>query len=77
MAKLSLNDHLFEVLENLTDSNVKGEELAEHIRRADAAAKVAQQIIAAQNFQLKAALAAIDAGVMIPDAKSKLKLLTE
>jgi hypothetical protein len=77
MARLTLNDHLFEVMENLTDRSIKGEELQDQIRRADAAAKIAQQIIAGQNFALKATLAALDHGVMLPDAKSKLKLLAE
>ena len=77
MAKLTLNDYLFETLENLTDKDIKGEELNEHIRRAEATTKVAQQIIANQNFMLKATLAAIDNGFVGPEAKTKLKLLSE
>jgi len=77
MARLTLNDHLFETLENLTDKNVKGEDLTEEIRRAGAVAKVAQQILTGQNLMLKATLAAITNGVMDKEAKSKLKLLTE
>ena len=77
MAKLTLNDHLFETLENLTDKSIKGEKLTEEIHRAEAVTKVAQQIIANQNFNLKALLAAIDNGFVGPEAKSKLKLLAE
>jgi len=75
MAKLTLNDHLFEVLERLTDQSIKGEELDNQIRRADAATKIAQQIISNNNLILKTTLAAIDMGVMVPDAKLKLKAL--
>jgi len=77
MARLTLNDHLFEVLEDLTDKSVKGEDLQEQIQRAETAAKVAQQIIANQNFTLKATLAAINNGILEPGAKTKLKQLTE
>jgi hypothetical protein len=75
MAKLSLNDHLFEVLENLTDKTVKGEELEEQLNRAHAVTKIAQQIIASNNLILRTTVAALDAGIMIPEAKSKLKLI--
>jgi hypothetical protein len=50
-----LNDHLFESLEWLGDRDLKGEELNEEIRRADAKCKVAQQIIANANLVLNAA----------------------
>jgi hypothetical protein len=76
MARLTLNDHLFEVMENLTDKNLKGDELKEYMQRAEVAAKVAQQIVANQNFMLKAINTAIDNG-FVNEAKSKLKLLTE
>jgi hypothetical protein len=75
MARLTLNEHLFEVLENLTDTSVKGDELTDQIRRAGAASKIAQQILASQNFELKVALAALDCGIKIPEAQTKLKLL--
>jgi hypothetical protein len=77
MAKLTLNDHLFETLENLTDKSIKGEKLDEEIRRAEAVTKIAQQIVASQNLMLKATIAAIDSGFVGPEAKSKLKLLAE
>jgi len=77
MARLTLNDHLFEVLEDLTDKSLKGEELKEQMCRADATAKIAQQIIASNNFALKAALAAINNGIMDTAAKAKLKQLAE
>jgi len=74
---LTLNDFLFEVMENLTDKDVKGGELDEYIRRADAAAKVAQKIIDSKNLLLRAALAAIDRGVTSSTAKDQIKLLSE
>lgn len=77
MANLTLNEHLMEVLEKITDESVKGDELKETIHRADAAARLSQQIIANNNFELKVALAAIDRGVKVPEAKSRLKLLAE
>jgi hypothetical protein len=49
-----LNDHLFESLEWLGDRDIKGEELSEEIRRAEAKCKVAQQIIANANLVLNA-----------------------
>ena len=53
--KLSdLNDHLFESIEWLGDRDLKGEDLNEEIRRADAKCKVAQQIIANGNLVLNA-----------------------
>jgi len=70
MAKLS-----YEVLERLTDEDVKGEELKEQLNRAHAVTKIAQQIIANNNLTLRTIVAALDAGVMTPEAKSKLKLI--
>lgn len=74
-SKLSdLNDHLFESLEWLGDRDLKGEDLNEEIRRADAKCKVAQQIIANANLILNAAKAS-DSFI---DKNSKLpKMLTE
>ena len=67
--KLSdLNDHLFETIEWLGDRDLRGEELQEEIRRADAKCKVAQQIIANANLILNAAKA-VDGFI---DKKSKL-----
>jgi hypothetical protein len=77
MAKLILNDHLFETLENLTDKSIKGDDLKEQIQRAEAVAKIAQKIIDSQNFMLKATLAAMENGIEVKEAKTKLKQLTE
>jgi len=63
-----LNDHLFESIEWLGDRDLKGESLAEEIRRAEAKCKVAQQIIANANLVLKA-VSAVDNFV---DKKTKL-----
>ena len=73
--KLSdLNDHLFEAIEWLGDRDLKGEELAEEIRRAEARCKVAQHIIANGNLILNAIRTA-DGFI---DKKTKLPpLLTE
>ena len=73
--KLSdLNDHLFEAIEWLGDRDLKGEDLREEIRRAEAKCRVAQQIIAGGNLALNA-LKAADAFM---DQKTKLPpLLTE
>jgi len=60
MAKNSLNalnDHLMERIEWLTDRDVKGEELAEEIRRSEAVTKVAAQVIANANLILRAHVA--------------------
>jgi len=75
MAKLSLNDHLFEVLENLTDKDVKGEDLKEQLNRANAVTKIAQQIIANNDLILRTTVAALDRDIMVSEAKSKLKLI--
>ena len=53
--KLSdLNNHLFAQLERLSDEYVKGEELEQEIRRAEAVCGVASQIIENGNLALKA-----------------------
>jgi hypothetical protein len=75
MARLTLNDHLYEILENLTDKSIKGEELQEQISRAGAVVKISQQIINNKNITLKAAIAAVDMGIISPEAKSNIKLL--
>jgi predicted transcriptional regulator len=57
MAKNSLydlNDHLFERIEWLTDREIKGEELAEEIKRSEAVVKVSTQILNNANLLLKA-----------------------
>ena len=41
-----LNDHLFAEIERLSDEELKGEELAQEISRADAITAVATQVIA-------------------------------
>jgi len=66
-----LNDHLFEAMEWLGDRDLKGDELAEEIRRAEAKCRVAQQIIANGNLVLNAARAA-DGFI---DKNSKLPLM--
>ena len=61
MAKDSLydlNNHLFEQLEYVRDRDIKGAELTEEIKRTEATAKIAGQIIANANLLLKAKMAA-------------------
>ena len=57
-----LHNHLFETLEWLGDRDIKGEELAEEIRRADAQCRVAQQIIANGNLAYNVAKFVDNAG---------------
>lgn len=53
--KLSdLNNHLFAQLERLSDEDIKGEDLDEEIRRAEAVCNVATQIIDNWSLALKA-----------------------
>lgn len=49
-----LNDHLFAELERLNDEDLKGEELAEEISRAEALTGVASKIIDNASLVLKA-----------------------
>ena len=49
-----LNDHLFAELERLNDEDLKGEELAEEICRAEALTGVASKIIDNASLVLKA-----------------------
>lgn len=49
-----LNDHLFAELERLNDEDLKGEELAEEISRAEALTCVASKIIDNASLVLKA-----------------------
>jgi hypothetical protein len=76
MARLTLNDHLSESLEWLSDRSVKGDELTEEMRRAEIQCKVAQQIIANNNFILRAVIAAQESGIDLQTVKEKLNLLT-
>ena len=49
-----LNDHLFAELERLNDEDLKGEDLAEEISRAEALTGVASKIIDNASLGLKA-----------------------
>lgn len=57
MARNSLDDHLMETIEWLTDRDIKGDELTEQIKRSEAISKVAAQIISNRNLILKARVA--------------------
>lgn len=49
-----LNNHLFAQMERLSDEDIKGEELAEEIKRAESVSKIANQIISNGTLVLKA-----------------------
>ncbi|MCL2270890.1 MAG: hypothetical protein FWC24_06045 [Treponema sp.] len=51
---IDLHNILFEQLERLSDEDIKGEELLEEIKRAEAMNKVAGQIISNGSMVLKA-----------------------
>ena len=67
-----LHNHLFEQLERLNDDDLKGEDLSQEIKRANAMSQIAMQIISNGNLVLKATIAASNAPGDI-----KLSLLTE
>ena len=50
-----LNNHLFTQLERINDEDISTEDLDKEIKRADAIAKVATQIIESSNLSLRAA----------------------
>jgi hypothetical protein len=53
--KLSdLNDHLFAQMERLNDESIKGDKLQEEIKRSNAMAGIAKQIISNANIVLQA-----------------------
>jgi translation initiation factor IF-2 len=75
MAKDSLydlNNHLFERIEWLMDRDIKGEELAEEIKRTEAVVKVSAQIVNNANLLLKAKALADNA-----NGKMKLPAMVE
>ncbi len=49
-----LNNHLFAQLEKLDDEDLNGEQMDAEIRRAEAMAKIGEQIIKTGELQLKA-----------------------
>lgn len=57
-----LNDHLFAQLERLSDENLAGEQLNQEIKRGEAVAKVADQIVRNASVQLQAAKLVSDHG---------------
>lgn len=57
---VDLNNHLFAQLERLSDEDLKGDKLAEEIKRAQAVTGVAREIVANGSLVLKARIAADD-----------------
>lgn len=51
---IDLNNHLFEQLERLNDEDLKKEDLEEELKRAEAVAKIAQNIINNGELMFKA-----------------------
>ena len=47
--RIDLNNHLFVQLERLIDESLKGEKLTSEITRAEAVARIAEQIVAIAN----------------------------
>ena len=65
---IDLHNHLFEQLERLNDTSIKGQDLNEEIRRAEAMGKVAQAIIANGRMVIDAHKMAEDTGLeVMPD----------
>jgi hypothetical protein len=77
MARLTLNDHLLEMLEWVGDQSVKGDDLKEQVMRAETKSKLAQQIIANNNLMFRAIQFAHNNGIDIKVTREKLKFLTE
>lgn len=57
-----LNDHLFAQLERLSDESLTAEKLDQEIKRGEAVAKVADQIVRNASVQLQAAKLVSDHG---------------
>lgn len=57
-----LNDHLFAQLERLADEDLTGEKLEREIKRGEAIAKVADQVVRGASLQLQAAKLISDHG---------------
>ncbi|MGY4295332.1 hypothetical protein ACVWXN_003427 [Bradyrhizobium sp. i1.4.4] len=57
-----LNDHLFAQLERLSDEGLSGDKLDQEIKRGEAVAKVADQIVRNASVQLQAAKLVSDHG---------------
>lgn len=49
-----LNNHLFEQLERLNDDDLSSEDIGNEVRRADAIAKISEQIIKGATTAIKA-----------------------
>lgn len=68
-----LNDHLFAEMERLGDEELKGEDLDNEIRRADAVSKISAQIINNGELVVKAARLKNEYGVSDSDLPAFLE----
>lgn len=68
-----LNDHLFAEMERLGDEELKGEDLDNEIRRADAVSKISAQIINNGELVVKAARFKNEYGVSDSDLPAFLE----
>lgn len=59
----NLNDHLFAQLERVCDEDLKGEQLATEIQRAQAVSSLARQIVGNANLVFKAKKLEIEHGL--------------
>ena len=73
--KLSdLNNYLFEQIEILNDSDLKGDELESQLKKSDKITKIAQTIIKNNQVQFNAAIKAQEAGII--NSNTMVKLIT-
>ena len=69
-----LNNYLFEQIEILNDSDLKGDELESQLKKSDKITKIAQTIIKNNQVQFNAAIKAQEAGII--NTNTMVKLIT-
>lgn len=71
---INLNDHLFEQLERLNDDELKGEELAQEVKRAASMTNVAKQIIDSGRLALDAKKVVVSGLIREEEIPASLRL---
>jgi len=71
---INLNDHLFEQLERLNDDELKGEELAQEVKRAASMTNVAKQIIDSGRLALDAKKVVVSGVIREEEIPASLRL---